>query len=259
MDTLRRGASSVLAGLLSWPLHTRSVPSLTTFNNVGFSSTSAADLIRELLLPLNEAFTLEQLSAEYEERARVLDARYRDCSLAYPQDWAAGAGLSFLIYSMVRLLQPATVIETGVANGHSSYFLLNAILENRHGTLHSIDIASDVGSLLSPAERSNWQLHRMPANSNFAENFSNLLKTLPAIDLFVQDSDHWYGWVRYELETVFERLAEGAMIVADDVDSSFAFLDFCSNQNLKPAFLVTSFRVHGFARNTGVGNGDFHR
>ena len=44
------------------------------------------------------------------------------------------------LYVMVRILNPATVVETGAAAGVSSAFILKALHDNNRGTLYSIDL-----------------------------------------------------------------------------------------------------------------------
>lgn len=41
---------------------------------------------------------------------------------------------------LVRILRPTVVIETGVANGISSAFILKALDKNNEGMLYSIDL-----------------------------------------------------------------------------------------------------------------------
>jgi predicted O-methyltransferase YrrM len=47
-----------------------------------------------------------------------------------------------IIYTIIRCLKPRIVIETGVANGASSTFILSALEKNNLGKLYSIDLPS---------------------------------------------------------------------------------------------------------------------
>jgi len=48
-----------------------------------------------------------------------------------------------IIYTLIRCLKPRIVIETGVANGASSTFILSALEKNNLGKLYSIDLPTD--------------------------------------------------------------------------------------------------------------------
>ena len=55
-------------------------------------------------------------------------------------NWSATSELAAITYSLVRLLKPELVVETGVGAGVSSWTILSAMEENRTGNLISIDL-----------------------------------------------------------------------------------------------------------------------
>ena len=57
-------------------------------------------------------------------------------------------------YASVRALAPNTVVETGVANGVSSAYLLLALQKNGKGCLHSIGLADP--AFLPPGKHLGW-------------------------------------------------------------------------------------------------------
>ena len=59
---------------------------------------------------------------------------------AFSQRWAADSLFARLCYLACRLVEPAVVVETGVAYGVSSAYVLRALETNGRGTLHSIDL-----------------------------------------------------------------------------------------------------------------------
>jgi len=74
-----------------------------------------------------------------------------------------------LLYVIVRLKQPETVVETGVRGGLSSAYILNALEENGTGELVSIDIGDvsllppdlprrEIGWMIPDRLRSRWEL-----------------------------------------------------------------------------------------------------
>ena len=54
--------------------------------------------------------------------------------------WAADSRFARLGYLLCRLISPSVVLETGVAYGVSSVFILKALEVNGRGTLHSVDL-----------------------------------------------------------------------------------------------------------------------
>jgi predicted O-methyltransferase YrrM len=152
-----------------------------------------------------------------------------------------------LMYLLARARRPKLVVETGVARGVSTYFLLHALRKNQVGRLTSFDLRSDAGELLLPGEREGWELvvlDRRRIRSKFHQRVSAL--TAP-IDLFLHDSDHSYGHMLFEYETVLPRISPGGLLASDDVDCCFAFLDFCARHRLAPRILVAPTKAFGVA------------
>jgi len=49
-------------------------------------------------------------------------------------------GEGWLLYALVRVLRPTAVVEIGTAIGSSALWLAQALADNGHGRLHSIDV-----------------------------------------------------------------------------------------------------------------------
>jgi predicted O-methyltransferase YrrM len=162
---------------------------------------------------------------EVEEDTRSLMAGIRRRDPFAPR-WAADSLLARCCYLSCRLLEPSVVIETGVAYGVSSAFILSALEENGHGVLHSVDLPPlrreyerFWGIAVPGALRGRWTLHRGSSGRVLA----GLLGQTGAVDLFVHDSLHTYRNMRREFEAVWPRLRMGGMILADDVERNRAF------------------------------------
>ena len=223
----------------------------------------APDLIRsvrrpsiaEMFEPRREASELldeicpdwREYRAETSEVSDDLDRRYRTQSLNYPREYGIESDTETLLYSLVRSYKPQIVLETGVANGHCTVVLLEAIRKNGLGVLHSTDISRDVGRLLTAEERAEWHFHCLPSDNSRAA-FSNLLLELGEIDLFFHDSEHSYGWQMFEYESVLPLLRRSGWLVTDDADASYAFLDFSSRHRLEPMTLLDSRKFIGLVR-----------
>lgn len=185
-------------------------------------------------------------ASEYSEVESTLAGRYRATRLVFPQDFSAGTHISRVLSFIVRSRKPQTVLETGVANGHTTVVLLAALSRNEGGELHSTDVRPDVGCLLSPTERRIWNYHLLPS-ARVRTAFAAVLRRLPTIDVFSHDSEHKYGWQSFEYEAVSRRLSPDGVITSDDVDSSYAFLDFCAKHQREPRVVLDGDKIAGVA------------
>ena len=134
--------------------------------------------------------------------------------------------LGRLCYVLCRSRKPEKVVETGVANGATSSFILQALEKNGVGELYSIDLpplavygGSEVGSLVPDYLRDRWHLKF----GSSRRVMPPLLKELGAIDMFVHDSLHSYHNVRRELKVASERLTSKGILVVDNVGGNSAF------------------------------------
>ena len=167
----------------------------------------------------------EPALGEVEEQTRQLlkDVHGED---PFSLRWAADSLLARFCYLACRLLEPAVVVETGVAYGVSSAFILRALKENGCGVLHSVDLpplrrGSERfwGIAVDESLRGRWILHR----GSSGRVLPGLLEELGIVDLFVHDSLHTYRNMRREFKLVWPCLRDGGLLVADDVERSRAF------------------------------------
>ncbi len=140
--------------------------------------------------------------------------------------WPADSVLARCCYLVCRLLNPTVVLETGVAYGVSSAFVLKALEENGRGTLYSVDLPplrsefERFWGIVVPEElRSRWRLHR----GSSARILPLLLEETRTVDLFVHDSLHTLRNMRREFDTVWPHLRNGGLLLADDVERNSAF------------------------------------
>ena len=206
--------------------------------------TSAVDMVRTAF-PAISSSEIGEIEEEYSALRAELDGRCAAMSdrLEYPDWYAIERETSFLYYAICRHLAPGNVLETGIANGHSTFFLLQAMRKNGKGSLHSVDIADNVGKLLTEEEREDWSLHILTSPQR--RSFTRVLDTVSPIDMFVHDSDHTYGWQMFEYKVVQEALSPQGVLLSDDVDHSLAFLDFCTALGEKPILLINPQKVSG--------------
>jgi predicted O-methyltransferase YrrM len=149
--------------------------------------------------------------------------------------WPADSVMARLCYLSCRLIAPEVVIETGVAYGVSSAFILRALEENGSGTLYSVDLPpvrreyERFWGIAVPNElRGRWRLYR----GSSARVLPHLLEEISTVDLFVHDSLHTHKNMRREFDTIWPHLRNGGLLLADDVERNRAFGEL---QRKKPA------------------------
>jgi predicted O-methyltransferase YrrM len=201
----------------------------------------------EMLVALGwQPAEIDALDDEFREVARRLAERYEQCDpLPFPVPFKVEEETSRFLYSVARLLRPAVVVETGVANGHSSYLLLEALARNDHGTLYSFDIDDRAGKLVE--DRARWRF-RVSDLDSAAQDFSATVAELGSVDFFFHDADHRYLSQLAEYRTVWPRVRASGVFASDDVDDSRAFFDFAAEIGRKPNLLLDRTKVVGACR-----------
>jgi hypothetical protein len=166
----------------------------------------------------------------------------------------ADPGLARTLWCLIHHLQPANVVETGVAHGVSSRVMLEALSRTGHGQLSSIDMTlslmselrSDVGVAVPERLRDHWVFLDGPSRRHLRP----LLRRLGTVDLFVHDSFHSTRNVQWELETAWSALRPGGVVLADDVDINWGFELFLQEHGLQPLYCMSDDgkRLFGLVR-----------
>ena len=97
-------------------------PSLVSFSRYPVLADSDIALIK--MMVTDNTSQLEKIKEEFESLSLALSGRYKNIDLEYPPEFAIEVNSSYFLYALVRLLKPINIVETGVANGHSSFFYL---------------------------------------------------------------------------------------------------------------------------------------
>jgi hypothetical protein len=232
----------VANNLLKRGLHKTNIPTLSTLYKSAESVFTNPDELLKHIFEVN-SLELAKLHQEYDDSRSEILRRYEYRSLPFPRLWAVEEGSAFLLYAITRLTRPSTVLETGVANGHSSLLILNALDRNAApGELHSVDVSSKIGQLIDSPERKRWHLNLLPL-ATLKKSFQDILAAMPQIDIMVQDSDHSYRWIDFELEAALPKMSPSGFFLCDDADLSFALIDFCKAHALRPLLLVDTRKV----------------
>ena len=148
-----------------------------------------------------------------------------------------------LLYSVVRLLRPSVVFETGVFDGVSSAMILRAMARNKFGSLISIDLPARVSiphstdrmaeASLPPGCDPAWAVpsdllsrHHLYLGDS-KKLLPSLLKEYGEIDIFFHDSLHTYEHQMFEYEAAWPHLIPSGLLISDDVFWSAALHRFC--------------------------------
>ena len=144
--------------------------------------------------------------------------------------WNDGdAGFVRAIWCLTRHLRPSNVVETGVAHGVSSRFILEALERNGVGHLWSVDHPplehvwhEQIGIAVGGRYSARWSYVKGSSKRHLPGLFSRLGR----IDLFVHDSLHSEHNVRFEMDHAWTALRPGGAIVVDDIDANWGFKSF---------------------------------
>lgn len=249
-DLVRRAVvGRALRRIAGKAIDTASAPAISVRSTIDTDprSTLAA------LLPASSIDALDTYEREYQEIDHLLVERAATRPLPMPPLWRTGRQTGLVLYSLVRALEPQVVVETGTANGWSAVIFLSALRKNGAGTLHSFDVRDDVGGLIDPDEREQWELHVLKDGT--LQEFGAELDKLDPIGLFFHDSDHSYLHMRIELRLAAQHLSAGGALTSDDASLSHAYLEAAEEAGLDPRLLIDNYKASGFAVQ-GVTAGD---
>lgn len=175
-------------------------------------------------------------------------------------DWATRvakipAGVD-IFYVLPRILRPKLIVETGVAAGSMTSFLLAALNKNQEGELHSYDLApvagertmdwtakgeDEVGFLIPEPYKARWRLTFGDATYELPKAYSG-----ESFDWFFHDSDHTYEHMTYEYAFALKHLAPGGLVISDDIQWNSAFYSFFGGMQI-PVFTHSANPTIGIA------------
>jgi predicted O-methyltransferase YrrM len=230
-------ASRTLFRRLAWPL-------LSDYAEIAGTQTTSLELALSHSLGGrlgNAALQSEGQSAEFGAATRS------DAPNRYPPAFNSSPATVRLLHELIVRSKPAIVVETGVANGISTRGILGALALNDHGVLISFDTDPGVSECIPEDLSSRWRLVALDRTRRRSA-FQREISGLGPIDIFFHDSDHSYMWQMFEYREAWTRLRPGGFLISDDVDASFAFLDFSVEKRSKPTVLVTERKVTGLIR-----------
>jgi len=182
--------------------------------------------------------TLQNRLAEFS--LKLQNENFPSKEKPYPLVYQLDNESGFFLYALCKILKPEAIVETGVAYGLSSAYILQALKENDKGTLYSIDSIFRpwesermIGAAIPSELRSRWKF----TNGIATEKLDELLKSLKQIDIFIHDSLHTYQNMISEFNIVWPYIKKQGFLVSDDIGNNNAFYDFCTKNNLEALIL----------------------
>jgi predicted O-methyltransferase YrrM len=150
-------------------------------------------------------------------------------------------------YALVRAFKPELIVETGIASGVSSYYILQALRVNGTGMLHSIEIddrsylppGREPGWIVPDSIRDRWQIHIGDARGLLPV----VLEELHTVDMFIHDSLHTAEHMKFEFECAYPCLPNGGLLIADDALWNSSFPDFAKSVHATAARIVRGVGV----------------
>jgi predicted O-methyltransferase YrrM len=222
----------------SWPL-------LADYSEIAEIQTT--DLATALHFTFDGPISIEKSAQTYLGRPDASESLNATQRGPYPRTFDSSPVTADYLRSAVRVFKPQLVVETGVANGVSTRAILSALADNDRGTLVSFDIDPMLQDVVPNDLARRW--HFIPLDRNRRrQEFRAAIERLGVIDLFLHDSEHSYAWQTFEYNEAWSRIREGGLLASDDVDASFAFLDFCQRVALRPLILVGERKAFGVLR-----------
>ena len=180
---------------------------------------------------------LEELELYVEQNLKKLkNDKYPSKKKPYPTDYSINSDSRKFLYYLCRILKPKNVIETGVAYGISTSFILQALEDNKFGKLYSIDsifrpwqTEEMIGSIIPKKLKSKWELI-IGKSTEKLESISNEVNDL---DIFIHDSSHTYENMMFEFNMIIKKIKKNGIIISDDIIDNDAFYDFTRVNNVK--------------------------
>lgn len=130
----------------------------------------------------------------------------------------------YTVYVITRAIAPSVVVETGVAHGVSSAYILSALRTANKGKLISIELTDqlEIGHLIPHELKTRWSL----ITGNSLEKLPEVCRKNDSIDVFIHDSFHSYKNMRTEYDTVWPHLSPGGILCSHDILMNNCFTRF---------------------------------
>ena len=140
----------------------------------------------------NSESTMNEIERKFYACSKQLESKAKSLTLRYHSNFALNSKGTHMIYYITRIVRPKILVETGVTNGVSTFYIIKALKKNSFGKLISFDISPDVGPLNSDSDRLNWDLSVLSRKRR--RDFIVKFGKIGNIYLFLHYGDHAYNW-----------------------------------------------------------------
>jgi len=143
------------------------------------------------------------------------------------KDSIVGFGRRLGWYTLIRILKPKIVIETGVSDGIGSLVITAALIKNADegilGKYYGTELDTNAG----------WMFREPYSNFGeiiFGDSIDSLENFNEQIDMFINDSDHSAEYEYREYQSIKNKLSQNSFILGDNCHATDSLRNF-SNRN----------------------------
>ncbi|KKQ47607.1 MAG: hypothetical protein US67_C0049G0001, partial [Candidatus Woesebacteria bacterium GW2011_GWD1_38_10] len=188
---------------------------------------------------------LDRVTHLYQKYGNKFNAKYKD---SYTKLDKLLTDKEQILYFQIRKYRPSIVLETGVAAGVSSGYILRALKDNHKGKLYSIDLpfqwytygnhelhldslppGRNSGYLVPDDLKTRWHL----LIGDTYQLLPKLLQQLKTVDVFFHDSEHTYKTMTFEYNQAWPHIKKNGLLLSDDIDFNHAFNKFIKKHSPK--------------------------
>jgi hypothetical protein len=172
----------------------------------------------------------------------------RKSRMRYCADERCAFGRRLGWYAFVRILKPHVVVETGVDKGLGAVTLCAALMRNAAegfpGRYFGTDKDPDAGFLLT-------QPYSSVGEILYGDSIQSL-RSIPEIDVFINDSDHSAEYERREYELVAPKLGSNGLILGDNSHCTDVLARFSAERGRQFIFFREQPKDHWYP-GAGIG------
>jgi len=131
-----------------------------------------------------------------------------------PQFWA------FVLFKMIRKLEPLSCVELGSCVGISASYQASALNINGKGALVTLEGSPEIANIAKETFENLGLKNASVVTGPFHETLADVFETSKPIDFFFNDGHHDYDAVIRYFNQVMPYLSNTAVIVFDDISWS---------------------------------------
>jgi len=202
---------------------------------------SPAEGMEKLGIKKIDLSIFQQLEDHLDEFIRIKkEEKWPSIDNPYKVEFGLPRSICRFLYSLCLSYKPQIIVETGVANGFSSSYVLLALQNLEKGKLISLD---DLIMPWQTKEKIGYAIPKLLRErhtilvGNALKNLKNIPTEYGQIDVFIHDSDHSYKHMTSEFNIIWQNIKKGGFLISDDVGFNDAFIDFAEKNQRTPIII----------------------